>query len=141
MRGDPGSEAKLWADQLAEVGRKRARYQEMAASDLITLDELRSRLVELAETRAMAEREINNLRNRHEYVRELERDRDALLSKLEEVAPYALDALAPEERHQVYKMLRLKVVANLGGSFEVSWALEESFDLDSLEVCTFEVSR
>ena len=141
MRGDPGSEAKLWADQLAEVGRKRARYQEMAASALITLDELRSRLAELAETRAMAERELNNLRNRQEHVRELERDRDALLDKLEGVAPEALDTLAPEERHQVYKILRLKVGANLDGSFEISGVFEETFDLECLEVCTLEASR
>lgn len=140
-RGDPGREAKLWANKLAEVDRKRTRYQEMAAEDLITLDELRSRLAELAGTRAMAERELDNLRNRQEYVRELERDRDALLDKLEGVAPEALDSLVPEERHQVYKMLRLKVVANLDGSFEVSGAFEESFGLESLEVCTFEVSR
>jgi site-specific DNA recombinase len=140
-RGDPDREAKLWADKLAEVNRKRARYQEMAASDLITLDELRSRLAELEETRAMAERELNNLRNRQEYVCELERDRDALLDKLEGVAPEALDALAPEERHQVYKMLHLKVIANLDGSYEVSGAFAESFNLESLEVCTLEVSH
>jgi len=140
-RGDPDREAKLWADKLAEVDRKRARYQEMAAADLITLDELRSRFAELAETRAMAERELGNLRNRQEYVRELERDRDALLDKLERVAPEALAALVPEERHQVYKMLHLKVIANLDDSFEVSGAFEESLDIESLELRTFEVSR
>lgn len=140
-RGDSGKEARLWAGKLSEVDRKRARYQEMAASELITLDELRSRLAELDEIRVTAERELDNISNRQEYVRELERDRDALLDKLEGVAPEALDALSSEERHRVYKMLRLKVVANLDGSFEVSWALEESFDLESLEVCTLEVSR
>jgi hypothetical protein len=36
-RGDPGKEAKLWADRLAETETKRARYQEMAAG----LDHLR----------------------------------------------------------------------------------------------------
>ncbi len=140
-RGDPDRETALWADRISEVDRKRARYQEMAASDLITLDELRSRLAELAETRLTAERELNNLRNRREYVRQLEQDRDALLAKLESVAPEALNALSAEERHQFYKMLRLRVVANLDGSFEVSGTFEESFDLESLEVCVSEVSR
>ena len=140
-RGDPDREAKLWADKLADADRRRARYQEMAAEDLITLDELRSRLAELGETRELAERELSNLHDRHEYVRELERDRDALLDKLEEVAPEALGTLAPEERHHVYKMLRLKAVANPDGSFEVSGAFEDGFDLEGLEVCTSEVSR
>lgn len=140
-RGDPVREAKLWADQLAEVDRKRARYQEMAADDLITLDELRSKLAELEATRTTAARELDTLRDRQKYVRELERDRDILLDKLERLAPKALDSLAPEERHQVYKLLRLMVVANLDGSFEVSGVFEENFDLESLEVCTSEVSR
>jgi site-specific DNA recombinase len=140
-RGDPAREAKLWADKLAEVDRKRARYQEMSAADLITLDELRSRLVELAETRSMAEHELGNLRNRQEYVRELERDRDALLDRLERVAPEALAALVPEERHHVYKLLHLKVIANLDDSFEISGAFEDILELESPKLRTFAVSR
>jgi site-specific DNA recombinase len=58
LHGDPDQEAKLWADKLVEVERKRARYQEMAASELITFDELRARLLELDETRETAEREL-----------------------------------------------------------------------------------
>ena len=38
---DPEREAKAWLEKLAEVDRKRARYQEMAVEELITLDELR----------------------------------------------------------------------------------------------------
>lgn len=45
--GDPHKQAQLWADKLAEVERKRARYQEMAAADLITFDDLKNRLSEL----------------------------------------------------------------------------------------------
>src|SRR5918995_4349641 len=33
LRGDPDREQKVWLDKLAEVDRKRARYQEMAATD------------------------------------------------------------------------------------------------------------
>jgi hypothetical protein len=58
LRGDPDREAKLWADKLGEVERRRARYQEMAASELITFDELRTRLLELDEARQIAEREL-----------------------------------------------------------------------------------
>ena len=135
-RGDPGMEARLWADKLAEVDRKRARYQEMAAAELITFEELRIRLAELSETRETAERELDALRNRQELVAKLEKDRDDLLNSLEGMAPDALDALAPEERHSVYKMLRLKVVANLDGSVEIGGAL-----VDDLELCTSEGSR
>ena len=138
VHGEPDKEAKLWADKLAEVERKRARYQEMAAADLITFDELRARLAELDETRQTAEGELTALHNRQEYINQLERDRDALLDLLEEVAPDRLDSLTLEQRHQLYRMARLKVTANLDGSFEVEWAIGEGF---RLWLCTSEVSH
>jgi site-specific DNA recombinase len=64
VRGDAGTEARLWANKLAEVEGKRSRYQEMAASDLITFDELREKLAELAEIRNTAERELEAIRDR-----------------------------------------------------------------------------
>jgi hypothetical protein len=36
------------------------------------------------------------------------------------MAPEALHSLTPEERHQVYKMLRLKVIAHLSGNAELA---------------------
>ena len=121
-RGDLGKEAKLWADKLAETETKRARYQEMAAENLITFEELRTRLVELDETRKTAERELASLRSHEEYVLGLERDRDALLDSLEAVAPERLDSLTPEQRHGFYKTLRLTVSVQPDGLLEVSWA-------------------
>jgi hypothetical protein len=121
-RGDPGGEAKRWAEKLAEVDRKRARYQEMAADDLITLDELRARLAELEETRGIAEHELAAVRGQEERVRDMERDRDALVDSLEALAPEVLDSLTPEERHQWYKLLRLQAAIRADGSVEVSWA-------------------
>jgi DNA repair ATPase RecN len=129
MRGNPDKEAQLWADKLAEVHHRRVRYQEMAADNLITFDELRARLTELDDTRKTAERELNALRNHREYLDELEQNRDALLESLVDNAPDALDELTPEERRQVYKMLRLKVRAYLDGSSEVSGAFSDGFSI------------
>jgi hypothetical protein len=36
------------------------------------------------------------------------------------MAPEALEELAPEERHQVYRMLRLRVAVRIGGALEVN---------------------
>ena len=47
------------------------------------------------------------LRAHRERVVELEADRDALLDSLVGIAPDALDSLAPDERHHVYKALKL----------------------------------
>jgi hypothetical protein len=93
-------------------------------------------LAELDGTRRVAERELEALRNREERITELEADRDALLDSLAGIAPTALDSLAPEERHHVYKMLKLRVVAHSDEALEVSGAFG-----DGLAVCAPERGR
>jgi site-specific DNA recombinase len=121
-RGNPDEERKLWAEKLVEVDGKRARYQEMAAENLISFEELRARLAELDEIRATAERELAALHGHEEYISALERERDMLLDSLEAEAPEALDSLAPNQRHHWYKLLRLEVAVHEDGTVEVSWA-------------------
>jgi len=119
LRGDPEREAKAWLDKLAEVDRKRARYQEMAAEELITLDELRGKLADLEDVRATAERELEEVRGRAGRIAELERDRDALLESYEALALEELDDLTPEERHGFYRTLRVVVYVHPDGGVEV----------------------
>jgi hypothetical protein len=77
------------------------------------------------ETRQAARRELAALDDRTECLQSLERDRDALLRNYAKMMPEALEALQPEERHRIYKMLRLKTVAFPDGALEVSGALGE----------------
>ena len=119
LRGDPELERKAWMDKLAETNRMRSGYQEQAAKGLMTLDELATRLRELEGTRKAAERELAILKDRRESIERLERDKDLLLDHYAAMAPEALSSLTPEERHQVYKMLRLKVIAHLSGDMEL----------------------
>ena len=132
-RGDPDRDTRFWADKLAEVDRRRTRYQEMAADDLISFDELRAKLTELDDTRRTAEQELTALQNRRERLFELERDRDALLDELADVVPEALDALASEDRHRLYKMLKLRVMVNADRSLEISGAFKESLSFRNHE--------
>jgi site-specific DNA recombinase len=134
MRCDPDKETKLWANKLAEIDRRRMRYQEMAADDLITFDELRARLLELDERRITAEQELRALQSRKEHLDGLVQDRNVLLDNLTNIAPEALEVLAPEERHQFYKMLRLKVITNRDGSLEVKGAFSNDFSLCKNEI-------
>jgi hypothetical protein len=129
VRGDPDREQEMWLDKLTEVNRKRTRYQEMAADDLTTFDELRVKLAEIDETRSVAERELEALRAYRAHVVELETDRDALLDSLTDIAPGALASLTPDERHHVYKTLKLRVVAYPDDSLELSGMFRESPNL------------
>jgi site-specific DNA recombinase len=119
-RGDPELERKAWMDKLAEIDRMRSSYQEQAAKALMTLDELATRLGELEGTRKTAERELAILENRRESIKRLEQDKDLLLNHYAGMAPEALSSLTPEERHQLYKILRLKVLAHLNGEVELT---------------------
>ena len=120
VRGDPNKEAESWAKKLAEVDRKRSAYQDQQAEGLITVDELRSRLAALEETRSVALVELEALRGRREHMEQLENDAAALLEHYAGMIPETLGGLAPEERHGIYRMLRLKVVVCADGRVEVT---------------------
>jgi hypothetical protein len=119
LRGDPEREAKTWLDKLAKIDRKRAKYQEMAAEELISLDELRGKLYDLEDIRATAERELEEVRGRAGHIAGLERDRDFLLASYENLAVEELDDLTPEERHGFNRTLRVIVYAYLEGGVEI----------------------
>src|SRR5215212_4097586 len=120
VHGDPAAETKRWLEEISEVGRKRARYQEMAAERLIDFEELRTRLAALEDTRKAAERELRTLERRTARLAQLERDRDSLLESYAGLLPEAIDALGSEERHRVYRMIGLEVHLVPDGSFELS---------------------
>ena len=125
MRGDPDQEAASWLEKLSEVEQERRGYLRFAAKGHMTDDELDEALAELEETRMTAEEELAAIRGRKEILEELERDRDALLESYAKMTPEALEALTPEERRQVYGMLRLKVEVYADGRMEARGVLSE----------------
>lgn len=108
----------------------------MAAEGLITLGELREKLAGLEDTRKVAERELKTVRDRAERVAQLELDKETLLTSFAGELPKALDALAPEERQRVYRMLRLRVDAAASGNLDVSGVFG-----GDLGVCVSETAR
>jgi len=64
---------------------------------------------------------------------ELERDQQTVMDRYAGAVPIALDNLIPEERHRIYKMLRLKVLVYPDARLQVSGVLGTD-----QEVCVFE---
>ena len=114
-KGSPEKEARMWYDKLDDAGRKRSRYQEMAAEGLITFSELRERLAELEDTCGVLRGELDALAGRAEQAEQLERDKEALLEQTAGVSPEDLDALNGNERNEVYRILRLEVTPSGDG--------------------------
>jgi site-specific DNA recombinase len=134
LRGNPEVEAKTWAKRLAEVERKRSGFQDMAAEGLITLEELRAKLNSLEETRKVARTELDALASRSERVAAIERDAEAVMRDYAGLMPEALATTAPEDRHRVYKMLRLKVFVHPDGSGELRGMFGQGISVDPLEI-------
>jgi len=118
LRGDPEREAKVWFDKIAEVDRQRARAQDLAIEGLLSPDGLREKLTHLGEQRKTAERELETLRTQTERLANLELEADALLEQYARMTPEGLDRYTPEDRHQAYKALRLRVVVHPDGAIE-----------------------
>src|SRR5688500_6932257 len=126
MRGDPDQEATSWLEKLSEVEQERRGYLRFAAKGHMTDEELDAALAELEETRTTVEEELASIRGRKEILEELERDKDALLESYAQMTPEGLDALTPEERRQVYGMLRLRVEVAADGTMEAQGILSEN---------------
>ena len=60
------------------------------------------------------------MQHRTERLERLEHDRDALLESYADAMPEAIDALGPEERHRVYRMIGMKAYLKADGSFALS---------------------
>jgi site-specific DNA recombinase len=133
VHGDPDVQAKAWVEKLSEIDEERRGYLKLAARGRITDHELDEVLAELKETRTTVEAEFAALQNRQEAIEALERDKEALLDYYASIAPEALDSLTPEERHHLYRMLRLEVVVRPDGDLEVSGAFGEGVPVSNLE--------
>ncbi len=128
VRGDPDREAKHWLERLSGAEEERRGFLRLAARGRITDEELDEELAALEETRQAAKRELGALQNRKERIEALKRDRDAVLEDYASRTPDALQALTPEERHQLYKMLRLSVKIYPGCNVEIAGAFPETAD-------------
>jgi site-specific DNA recombinase len=126
MRGDPETEALAWLDKIAALDGKRSRYQDMAAEGHITFDELGAKLQELEGQRTTGEEELDKLQLRRARLEDLERDKEILLKEYAGMVPEDLDELTGEERHQVHRLLRLRVFVYPTGDLEVQGVLREA---------------
>jgi len=120
MLGDPLKEAATLGKRLREIKSRRSRYQEMAAAELIDFDELRGRLASLEDERKDTERALEATQGHAAHVEHVEQNRNVLLEEYDGAVPEVLGSLAPEERHRVYRIMRLRVGLAPSGDLEMS---------------------
>ena len=78
------------------------------------------------------------MRGRREALARLEHDRDAIMRSYAAMVPETLGELVGQERHQVYRMLRLKVHVAPDGDLDIRGAIRppESTPPEGSTVCT-----
>lgn len=132
MPGDPGQDAGAWRERLAEADRRRSGYLDLAADGLMERGELRAKLAALGEVREAAERGLRAVEGREARLRDLEREKDALLEEHAGAMPEALEALTAEDRHEAYHALGLDVRSHKDGTLEVRGHLAGLNDVPEL---------
>jgi hypothetical protein len=123
LREDPTHEARYWHGELEKIERMRSAYLDQQAEGLVSMSELKGKLATLDERRAVAERELERLTHHQERIAELERDAEGLVELYRRQAREGLDLCTPQDRHDAYKGLGIKVIAYPDGSIELTGTL------------------
>jgi DNA repair exonuclease SbcCD ATPase subunit len=119
----PGEDEETWLNKLAELEAQEERLLDLYLENKLDVDRYESRVVQIKQSRKTVEDELARLKVRAAHVEQLKRERDALLNHYSRIVPERLDALEPEERNRVYKMMDLTVLAYENSDLEVKWAL------------------
>jgi len=120
-------------EKIIEADQMRSGYQDLAAKGFMTYEKLGEKLRQLDEACKTAERKLVELKERQERIRILKKDKAELIKSFENSVPEVLDNLPPEERHRIYKMLRLKVVVGADESIEISGAFRDHLSIGNFE--------
>ena len=156
LRTDPEAEQRELRGRLEALVRRRAAFQEQQAEGMMTLDELRPRLLQVEEAREDVLRQIEASERRGERVRALETLRagysgdlmrdafadqpDAPVDEIQDRFMQAvrekrrervLDAYTSEQRRERYEALELRVVAHSKEELEISGV----FGRETLYIC------
>lgn len=127
---NPDKEARTLAEQIAGFDRMRRNYQDQAAEGLMTLDELRDRLVALAKQRRKAEAALEEARGRGDAVERLRRDLVMLCVRLDQIERGDLRHLRPGDQRQALLNSRTTAEIDREGNVTITGML----DLDMTEL-------
>jgi site-specific DNA recombinase len=115
----PDAQRRFWAARIVELDDKRRRAQDLAVDGLISPDELSERLSQIASEREEAQRQLEDVENSEQRVRELEAMRQAFTEFTEVVAEH-LDSFQPDFQIEMYRYLDLSFKADDGVINDVS---------------------
>jgi site-specific DNA recombinase len=121
---DASTQISVWAGVLEKAAQKRARYQEMAATGLMTLEELRPKLEVLDKETAQAEAELERLSEPEKALADLEIIPETVESYISGLPEFA--AGYPSALRSLYRDLHIEVLARKNGSLLITGAFGQT---------------
>ncbi len=110
-----------WLGKISSIDRKQERLLNLHLEGDITTAQFRAKSAELKEARTAAESQLETARCHLSRLRDIERSKDTLISHYASLVPHGLAELSSDERNRIYKMMRLKVLADPDGTLTAEW--------------------
>jgi hypothetical protein len=116
-----GEDETPWLKRIAEIDHKQERLLDLHLDGDIKTEKFRAKSAELEAARAAAEAQLEAARSRLARLKDIERNKDALVSHYASLVPQVLPGLSPEEKYQIYKKMYLQVLAQHDGTLIADW--------------------
>ena len=114
-------EEASWLKRISETERKEERLLDLRLEGDITAQQFREKSAALQEAKSAAAAGLEAARTRRERRGGFERDKRALLDFHARLIPEDLDGLTPEQRRDLYRMMRLRFQARDGTLVTAEW--------------------
>jgi len=116
-----GEDESSWLRRIAEIDIKHERLLDLHLDGDITTEQFRAKSAKLEEARAATEGQLEAARSRLTRLKDIEQSKDALVSHYTTLVPQELTELSSEEKNQIYKMMRLSILAQPDGTLIADW--------------------
>ena len=113
------SELAYWTEALQNVETKTERLLDLYLDSGLERTLYEEKMASLMAQEKNAREEVDRLKARRRVVEDAQRDMEALIESYAEAVPDDLEALTPEERHEIYRMLGLRVRPDKTGAVEI----------------------
>ena len=107
------------------------RFQHLYAEGVIGMDDLRARLSELGAARSEAEQRIEDLEARSKRLKDLERDKEEILTSYAALTHERLEGISPQKTNGLYRRLNLSVRVTPEGEPKISADVDLAFSKNS----------
>jgi Recombinase zinc beta ribbon domain len=121
-----GEDEASWLKRIAEIDLKQERLLDLHLDGDITTEQFRAKSADLEAARVAAESQLQAARSRLARLKDLKKSKDALISHFASLVPQAMSELSSEEKNQIYKMMRLHVLAQRDGTLIADWGCNVS---------------